>query len=234
MTESERTVLQPGIESAGARWVVLFCDARAKLCPISDFIEECRAAHQIKLLHILELLEQLGPGLPRPYADTLRDGVHELRVKLSGEQIRMLYFFCYERYIVFYAVLRKHTDRVPARYIEATRHYREEFLQRVDRSQLEAMKHGHPREHLAVKLSDVEFRESYGNWCEACARTMEVIGRIHERGATVEELAQQVGIEPARVAAFIDAERCEYEVISSLCAHFGLTPPADCPRKNPR
>jgi len=218
-------------QAVGGRWIVLFCDARAKLCPISDFIEACRAAHQIKLLRILELLEQMGPTLPRPYADLLRDGVHELRVKLSGEQIRMLYFFCYERYIVFYAVLRKHTDRVPPRYIEATRHYREEFLRRVNRSQLEVMKHGSPGERLAGKLSDPRFREGYGNWCEACARTMEVIGRIHDRGASVEEFARQVGLEPGRVAAFIDAERCEYEVMAKLCTHLGLAPPADCPRK---
>ena len=129
--------------SAVGRWIVLFCDAHATHCPISEFIEECRAAHHIKLFHIIELLEQMGPALPRPYADTLRDGVHELRVQLSGEQVRMLYFFCYERFIVFYTVLRKHTDRVPASYIEATRQYRDDFLRRIDRSQLEVMTHGH-------------------------------------------------------------------------------------------
>ena len=126
------------------RWVVLFCDLRATACPVSDFIEECRAAHQIKLFRLLELLEQLGPNLPRPYADVLRDGVHELRVKLSGEPIRLLYFFCYERFIVFYAVLRKHADRVPPRYIEATRRYREDLLRRLDRRQLEAEADGQP------------------------------------------------------------------------------------------
>lgn len=125
----------------GRRWHVLFCDAHARECPVFDFIEECRTAHQVKLFHILELLEELGPNLPRPYADILRDGVHELRVKLSGEQIRMLYFFCYERFIVFYAVLRKHTDRVPSSYIEATLRYRQELLRRVDPHRLEAEAH---------------------------------------------------------------------------------------------
>ena len=143
LSESLDTVGRHDPGSVGGRWIVLFCDAHAKHCPISEFIEECRTAHQIKLFHVLDLLEQMGPNLPRPYADTLRDGVHELRVKLSGEQVRMLYFFCYERFIVFYAVLRKHTDRVPARDIEATRHYRDDFLRRVDRGQLEVMIHGH-------------------------------------------------------------------------------------------
>lgn len=133
--------IRAGAVSDDRRWSVLFCDAQARECPVADFVEECRVAHQIKLFHILELLERLGPNLPRPYADTLRDGVHELRVKLSGEQIRMLYFFCYERFIVFYAVLRKHSDRVPPGYIEATRRYREELLRRVDPRQLEDEAH---------------------------------------------------------------------------------------------
>ena len=87
------------------------------------------------------------------------------------------------------------------------------------------------RDHLAGKLSDPEFRAGYSNWCEACARTMEIIGRIHEAGTPVEELARQIGIGSERIAAFIDAERCEYEVMMELCARFGLTPPEDCPRK---
>jgi hypothetical protein len=122
----------------------MFCDAQAKRCPVSEFLEQCRTAHQIKLLHILELLEQMGPNLPRPYADILADGIHELRVKLSGEQIRMLYFFCCQHYIVFYAVLHKHTSRVPSHYIEATRRYREDFMRRIDASQLEKLTHDHP------------------------------------------------------------------------------------------
>ena len=90
------------------------------------------------------------------------------------------------------------------------------------------------REHLAGRLSDPEFRAGYSNWCEACARTMEVIGRIHAAGASVEELARQTGIESESIAAFIDAERCEYEVMTKLCARFGIAAPEDCPRKGSR
>jgi hypothetical protein len=87
------------------------------------------------------------------------------------------------------------------------------------------------RDHLAARLSDPGFRADYGNWCEACARTMEIIGHIYAAGTPVEDLARQVGLESERIASFIDAERCEYEVMVKLCAHFGLTPPEGCPRK---
>lgn len=86
------------------------------------------------------------------------------------------------------------------------------------------------RDYLNGRLSDSEFRVGYSNWCEACARTMEIIGRIHAAGLPVEEIGRQVGIESERIAAFIDAERCEYEVMVKLCARFGLTPPENCPR----
>ena len=106
-------------------------------CPVSEFLDACRPEHQVKVLHFLELLEEMGPTLPRPYSDILRDGIHELRIKLGGEQYRLLYFFCYETFIVLYQVLRKTTDRVPEKVIIDTVRYREEFLMRKDRFELE-------------------------------------------------------------------------------------------------
>jgi hypothetical protein len=118
------------------KWHILFCDPFMKPCPVSEFLEACRPEHQVKVLHFLELLEEMGPTLPRPYADLLEDGIHELRIKLSGEQMRLLYFFCYETYIVIYRALRKRTNKVPEEYIEETRNYRDTFLRRIDRDTL--------------------------------------------------------------------------------------------------
>ena len=114
------------------KWNVLFCDPFMKPCPVSEFIDTCRSEHQMKILHFIELLEEMGPTLPRPYADLLEDGIHELRVKLSGDHMRLLYFFCFESYIIIYRALRKSTSKVPVEYIRETRRYREEFLDRMD------------------------------------------------------------------------------------------------------
>jgi hypothetical protein len=107
-----------------------------KPCPVSEFLDACRPEHQVKVLHFLELLEEMGPTLPRPYADLLEDGIHELRVKLSGDQMRLLYFFCFETYIIVYLALRKSTSKVPEEYIRETRRYRELFLSRMDHDAL--------------------------------------------------------------------------------------------------
>jgi hypothetical protein len=135
---------EQGLTFMRKQWTILFCDPQVKSCPISDFLDLCRPEHQVKILHILELLEEMGPNLPRPYADTLHDGIHEIRVKLSGEQVRLLYFFCFERFIIFFEVLRKHTSRVPEEYIRKTSHYRDEIIKRLNKSLLEGVAHVDP------------------------------------------------------------------------------------------
>ena len=60
-----------------------------------EFIDARSEREQAKLLCWIELLTDRGPNLPRPYSDLLEDGIHELRVILSGDQVRYLYFFCY-------------------------------------------------------------------------------------------------------------------------------------------
>lgn len=125
----------------GKKWRILFCSEQDRECPVTEFLSECAPAHQVKLLRILSLLEENGPVLPRPYADTLHDGIHELRVSLSRSQVRVLYFFCYETYIVLYHVFFKTTQRVPEKHIDKVIAYREKFLSRISRDQIKREAH---------------------------------------------------------------------------------------------
>ncbi|MFH1985412.1 MAG: type II toxin-antitoxin system RelE/ParE family toxin [Pseudomonadota bacterium] len=122
-------------------WHVLFCDEQIQGCPVSEFIETRQQKHQVKILRFLDLLEQQGPTLPRPYADILREGIHELRIKLSGDQVRLLYFFCYQRFIILYHAFVKNTDRVPERIIDEVIRYRSAFLDMTPENRLEAAAH---------------------------------------------------------------------------------------------
>jgi hypothetical protein len=123
------------------RWHILYCDEVERECPVTDFIDACPPKHQVKILRFLALLEEMGPTLPRPYADVLYDGIHELRFKLSGTQIRLLYFFCFKKFIILYHALVKTTSRVPDRFIRQVARYRESLLARIDAEQLEALAH---------------------------------------------------------------------------------------------
>ena len=121
------------------RWTIVYCDEEMNPCPVTDFIDTCAPKHQVKILRFLSLLEEMGPTLPRPYSDLLKDGIHELRIKLSGDQVRMLYFFCFRKFIVFYVAFVKNTDRVPEKFIHRVRRYRDSFLKRITARKLEEL-----------------------------------------------------------------------------------------------
>ena len=122
---------------AEKKWHVLFCDDQMQSCPVTDFIENCPPKHRVKILRFLSLLEEHGPTLPRPYADLLYDGIHELRLTLSGRQARVLYFFCYRKFIILYYAFLKNTKRVPNKFIRKVRDYRDDFLENISPQLLE-------------------------------------------------------------------------------------------------
>lgn len=118
------------------KWNVLYYESSEGKCPTMDFIDSRNKRNQAKLLSFISLLQEYGPNLPRPYADLLKDGIHELRVKLSGGQVRFLYFFCYRDIIVLTHVFKKTTDKVPETEIRKAKKYRENFLKRFTREEL--------------------------------------------------------------------------------------------------
>ena len=119
------------------KWHILFCDETESLCPVTEFINQCPPRHQVKVLRLLSLLEEKGPVLPRPYADLLRDGIHELRFTLSRENVRVLYFFCFRKFIVLYNVFLKNTQKVPEKQIREVMKYRDSFLEKASPEKLE-------------------------------------------------------------------------------------------------
>ena len=119
------------------KWHILFCDDQMRSCPVTDFIADCPPKHRVKILRFLSLLEEHGPTLPRPYADLLYDGIHELRLTLSGSQARVLYFFCYRKFIILYYAFLKNTQRVPDKFVRKVITYREDLLRSVSENRLE-------------------------------------------------------------------------------------------------
>lgn len=112
-------------------WKVVYYESVDKECPIADFIDSRSKENQAKILAVLDLLEERGPNLPRPYADLLEDGIHELRLTLSGDQVRILYFFCFKDFIVLTNSFTKVTGKVPKSYIKEAKRFREDFLSRM-------------------------------------------------------------------------------------------------------
>ena len=118
------------------KWTVIYYETAEGKCPVMEFVDSSSLRNQAKILSLISFLEEKGPNLPRPYADLLEDGIHELRVKLSGDQIRVLYFFCYKNFIVLTHAFTKNTDKIPKSEIKKAQKVREDFLQLFSKNQL--------------------------------------------------------------------------------------------------
>jgi hypothetical protein len=114
----------------GIRWRVLYYSKKDGSMPVMEYIDNLSLKEQEKTLALIELLEEKGPNLPRPYADLLEDGIHELRIKLTGTQVRFLYFFCYRDIIVLTNVFDKHSAKVPKTEISIAKENRVDFINR--------------------------------------------------------------------------------------------------------
>jgi phage-related protein len=110
------------------KWHVLYYDKADGGVPVKDYIDTLPLHERAKTLAFIGLLETYGPNVPRPYADLLKDGIHELRIKLTGTHVRVLYFFCYQNSIVLTNVFEKHTNAVPESEIALAKTYRTDFL----------------------------------------------------------------------------------------------------------
>jgi phage-related protein len=119
-----------------SRWNIIYYETEHNECPVEEFINSRSIGNRVKILNWFEQLEIYGPNLPRPYADLLEDGIHELRIKLSGEQIRIIYFFCYKEFIILTHAFKKNTDKVPKNEITKAKKYRNDFLSRFSESVL--------------------------------------------------------------------------------------------------
>jgi phage-related protein len=179
----------------------------------------------------MKLLGEMGPNLPRPYADLLRDGVHELRVKLSGEQIRLLYFFCYEYYIVFFEVFHKHTDKVPERYIIETANYRRSLLHRLSKEKFAKMDRGNTFEYAEHKLKDPDFRSQYNENCNICKITVELVNKMDSGRHSKEDLAGRAGVRIEDLIALEEGEKCRYDVVVKLCRELNVPVPEKCNKR---
>lgn len=103
---------------------------------MKEFLDSLPAKVQAKFLKWVQLLEEAGPNLTRPYADLLLGKIRELRVKFGPDQYRFLYFFFGKKIILTHGFVKK-TDRVPEGEIERAERIRCDFLARVEGGEFE-------------------------------------------------------------------------------------------------
>jgi hypothetical protein len=118
-------------------WKIIYYEDENGNSEVFQFIDSQKLKYKAKIMSWVSMLEKKGPILPRPYADLLRDEIHELRVKLSGNQVRILYFFCFEDFIVLTHGFKKNTQKVPPKEIDKAIKLKDNFLSRYTKKSLQ-------------------------------------------------------------------------------------------------
>jgi phage-related protein len=118
-----------------ARYEGLFYVKTNGECPMDEFLDALPVKVRAKIAKWIELLEEEGPDLPRPYADTLRDKIRELRVKFGPVQYRLLYFFMAKKAIITHGFVKR-TDQVPKAEIEKALSAMEDLGRRMEKGDI--------------------------------------------------------------------------------------------------
>ncbi|MDD5226914.1 MAG: type II toxin-antitoxin system RelE/ParE family toxin [Candidatus Omnitrophica bacterium] len=117
------------------RYEALFYMKAGGECPMDGFLDALPVKVRAKIAKWIELLEEQGPDLPRPYADALRDKIRELRVKFGSVQYRLLYFFMEKKVILTHGFVKR-TDQVPKAEIEKALSAMEDFGRRMEKGDI--------------------------------------------------------------------------------------------------
>ncbi len=91
----------------------MFYQSPAGDSPVDEFLDGLASRPRAKVEKFLELLEEQGPRLPRPFADAVDGPIRELRVGFGRLEIRLLYFFHGRRIIVVTHGFLKKTRAIP-------------------------------------------------------------------------------------------------------------------------
>jgi len=86
--------------------------------PLDDFLDD------------LDLLEEQGPNLKRPYADLVRGNIRELRIRHTSNQYRILYFFQVRDQVVLVHAFSKKTQQLKKADLDLAERRMADWLQR--------------------------------------------------------------------------------------------------------
>jgi phage-related protein len=114
---------------------VYYYEDPKRRCPIEDFLQSLPIKVRAKAEKWIQLLEEEGPNLPRPYADVLRDKIRELRLRFGSNQYRFLYFFCGKTVVLTHGFIKK-TEQVPEGEIERAIRLMNDFLIRYGKGEI--------------------------------------------------------------------------------------------------
>ena len=109
--------------------IILYTDEKDRNY-VSEFILSLNVKTQSKFYSILNLLKEKGKTLKEPYVKHLEQGIHEIRVRFSNENIRVLYFWDTDNRIVLTNGFLKKMQKIKRSEIELAIKRRQDYHRR--------------------------------------------------------------------------------------------------------
>lgn len=113
------------------KFEVLFYEKENGQRPVEDFLKSLDVKMRVKMVGLLEILEEKGNILREPYSKHLEDGIFELRCKVGSNITRVLYFFYYQGKIILTNGFVKKVQKTPRKEISIAKTYRADYVERV-------------------------------------------------------------------------------------------------------
>jgi phage-related protein len=108
---------------------VLFYRDQKDRCQVLDFLNKLQIKERAKIEKWIQKLEHEGSNLPRPFADTVKGKIRELRIGFGSNSYRFLYFFCGKNIVITNGFIKK-TNKIPLREIRYSEKRMHDFLKR--------------------------------------------------------------------------------------------------------
>lgn len=109
---------------------IVFYAAERGDSPLDDFLDGLDEKSRAKVAAYLSLLEEQGPNLKRPHADTVRGKIRELRIHYTSNQFRILYFFQMLDRIVLVHGFSKKTQQLKKQDVDLAEKRMEDWMRR--------------------------------------------------------------------------------------------------------
>ncbi|HKZ43118.1 MAG TPA: type II toxin-antitoxin system RelE/ParE family toxin [Candidatus Hodarchaeales archaeon] len=109
---------------------VKFYTTEAGESPVTNYLLQLDVKARAKIVKYLELLQQQGPNLKRPYSDVVRGKIRELRVEYQSNQYRVLYFFFHRNEIILVHAFSKKSQKLKEQDIELAEGRMTEWISR--------------------------------------------------------------------------------------------------------
>ncbi|WEV46514.1 type II toxin-antitoxin system RelE/ParE family toxin [Bifidobacterium sp. ESL0690] len=98
--------------------------------PMQELLSSLDEKLARKLLDDIDMLRVYGNHLREPYSKRVSDGIFELRVRQSRNDVRALYFFMEGRRIIITNGFVKKQNKLPLVELSRAKRYRKDWLER--------------------------------------------------------------------------------------------------------